>query len=157
MSLRIRVVVLTLISSSIVLGTGRYSGEKGVRAHRTRLAAGGFFACAIADDGTVHCWGNNPVGQLGDGTLISRTSPVAVVNLGAAVSIAAGASTACAILSASGAVRCWGSNIQGQLGNGTVTNSATPVAVISLANMTSLAVGADHACAVRVDGSVWCW
>ena len=102
MSSGIRSLGLALFLSTVAFGTARFSGEKGAPAHRIRLAAGGSHACAILDDGTVQCWGNNDSGELGDGTHATRTSPVTVVNLGPAVSIAAGSNYSCAILSASG-------------------------------------------------------
>jgi alpha-tubulin suppressor-like RCC1 family protein len=107
----IRLLILATFFSAAVFGTARFSGEKGVRAHRIRLAAGYRHACAIRDDGTVACWGLNNNGQVGDGTsLLTRTSPVPVTNLGQAVSISTGEFHSCAILSASGALRCWGEN-----------------------------------------------
>src|SRR4051812_24628068 len=114
MKFRIRSLALCLIFIAAASGTARFSGEKGARAHHTKLAAGYQHICAILDDGTAQCWGFNNVGQLGDGTFTTRTSPVPVSNLGSAVSIAAGATHSCAILSNSAAVRCWGTNEFGQ-------------------------------------------
>src|SRR5205807_9107416 len=105
----IRILAFALALSAAALGTARFSGEKGARAHRNRLAAGQQHTCAVLDDGTVQCWGRNNYGQLGDGTLITRLTPVPVSNLGTAISIAAGAFHTCALLS-SGTVRCWGLN-----------------------------------------------
>jgi alpha-tubulin suppressor-like RCC1 family protein len=154
MPLRIRLLVIALAVTAAALGAARYSGEKGVRPHRWRLAAGVDHACEILDDGTVQCWGFNGAGQLGDGTLTMRTSPVAVSNLGSpAISIAAGGQGTCVIVAASGGVRCWGE----LTGNGAVGPSSVPVAVTGLVNVISIAVGAGHRCAVRVDGTVWCW
>jgi alpha-tubulin suppressor-like RCC1 family protein len=112
--------------------------------------------CAILDDGTVSCWGRNNFGQVGDGTLSAKSTPVPVSGLGTAISIAAGSFHTCAIL-ITGTASCWGFNDSGQLGNGTTTNSSVPVAVSGLTNVVSLAAGFLHTCAVRVDGTVWCW
>jgi len=152
----IRFLTLAALFAATVLGTARFSGEKGARAHRTRLSAGQHHTCAILDDGTVSCWGRNNFGQLGDGTTTTRLTPVPVSSLGTAVSIAAGHFHTCAILS-TGAVRCWGLNDSGQLGDSTTTSSSVPVAVIGLSNIVSLAAGGLHTCAARVDGTVWCW
>src|SRR5438270_3879550 len=156
MSSGIRSLGLALFLSTVAFGTARFSGEKGAPAHRIRLAAAGSHACAILDDGTVACWGNNDYGQLGDGTFTTRTSPVAVTNLSGVVSIAAGAFSTCAIVG-SGAVRCWGNNFDGQLGTGGVVSSATPEAVVGLTNAISVAAGSAHTCAARSDGTVLCW
>jgi alpha-tubulin suppressor-like RCC1 family protein len=156
------VVMVSVVFNAAAFGTGISSGEKGARSHLTRLATGGGHACAIMDDGTVWCWGDNSHGQLGDGpnSFSPRTSPVEVHNsLGAAVSVATGFLHSCAIMINSGAVSCWGDNDNGQLGNGTITTSliSTPVTVKSLINVISLAGGDDHTCGVRADGTVWCW
>src|SRR3954463_10621931 len=144
-----------LADGTTAFANARFSGEKGARAARTRLAAGQQHTCAVLDDGTVDCWGRNNFGQLGDGSLTTRLSPVPVSGLGTAISIAAGSFHTCAVLS-TGTVRCWGFNDSGQLGNGTTASSSAPVAVSGLTNILSLAAGFLHTCALRVDGTVWC-
>jgi alpha-tubulin suppressor-like RCC1 family protein len=64
--------------------------------------------------------------------------------------------SACAV-SLSGQVWCWGYNGEGQLGNGTMTDSLTPIRVSGLANATAVSVGDDFACALTSTGEVWCW
>jgi alpha-tubulin suppressor-like RCC1 family protein len=96
------------------------------------IAAGGAHTCALMQGGPVKCWGLNANGELGDGTTVSRLTPVTVKRLGGrAVRIAAGALTTCAVLR-SGTVKCWGQNDSGQLGDGTVTDRHLPVRVIGL-------------------------
>jgi alpha-tubulin suppressor-like RCC1 family protein len=70
--------------------------------------------------------------------------------------IAAGAEHTCALLD-DATVRCWGRNTEGQLGDGSTTSSATPVAVPGLTDVVSIAAGAHQSCAVRTDGTVHCW
>jgi alpha-tubulin suppressor-like RCC1 family protein len=72
------------------------------------------------------------------------------------VAIAAGYNHTCAVL-ASGEARCWGWNAAGQLGDGTTTDSPTPLAVPSLSGVTTIAGGGFHTCAGHADGSVACW
>src|SRR5258706_6471173 len=64
--------------------------------------------------------------------------------------------TTCAVM-ADHTARCWGSNAQGQLGDGTTTDSAVPVGVANLTGVVDIAVESDHACAVLTTGEAWCW
>jgi hypothetical protein len=82
--------------------------------------------CAIRDDGTVWCWGQNQFGQIGDGTDVTRRMATRVPDLRAG-SVAANVANTCAATDA-GAVVCWGDNTSGQLGTGTTTFSWSPVA-----------------------------
>jgi alpha-tubulin suppressor-like RCC1 family protein len=95
------------------------------------IAAGGDHTCAILDDGSVSCWGNNSGGQLGDGTTTDRLTPTQTSSLGegrTAVAITAGYWYTCAILD-DGSVSCWGWNTYGQLGDGTTNDRFTPTAI----------------------------
>lgn len=97
-----------------------------------QVRAGWAFTCAVGADGGVRCWGQNQSGQLGDGTRLHRAAPVRVTGLPEeAVDIAAGMTSACAVLRG-GRVWCWGGNAQGQLGDGSQTDPVAPVAVEGL-------------------------
>jgi alpha-tubulin suppressor-like RCC1 family protein len=100
---------------------------------RTAIAitVGGDHTCAILDDGSVSCWGNNSQGRLGDGTTTDRLTPTQTSSLGegrTAVAITAGYGYTCAILD-DRSVSCWGWNIFGQLGDGTTNDRFTPTAI----------------------------
>ncbi|MBS1961169.1 MAG: choice-of-anchor D domain-containing protein [Bdellovibrionales bacterium] len=72
------------------------------------------------------------------------------------VKIAGGSAHTCALYS-TGAVKCWGSNFYGQLGDGTNTDSATPVTVAGVLTATDLAAGSNHTCAMLSNGRINCW
>ena len=98
----------------------------------TAITAGWAHSCALLSGGTVECWGRGDYGNLGNGTTTTISSiPVTVTGITNAIAVTAGSSHSCAVLSG-GSVRCWGLNDHGQLGNGALTSSSTPVAVIGL-------------------------
>jgi alpha-tubulin suppressor-like RCC1 family protein len=61
------------------------------------------------------------------------------------------------MLHATGLVSCWGDNSLGALGDGTRTNSTTPVAVGGLDDAGAITAGYGFSCALRSDGEVACW
>ena len=119
--------------------------------------AGSEHTCVVMISGGVKCWGANHSGQVGDGTNINRNVPVNVAGLsGGVAATAAGSEHTCA-LTDGGAMRCWGANFSGQLGDGTNVNRTTPVRVSGLSDdVTAIAAGGEHTCAV-VAGGVKCW
>ncbi len=90
------------------------------------LSDDGDSSCVVDELGGVQCWGDNDVGQLGDGTRNYRRVPGYVVGLQNGVGqVAMGGGSACAML-VGGAVQCWGTNYLGQLGTGDRGDSNTP-------------------------------
>jgi len=124
----------------------------------TAVAAGDFHTVAAMADGTIMAWGDNGSGQFGDGGYNSSSLPVTTVGMGGvANSIEAGNYFTVALL-ADGAVKTWGDNGSGQLGNGTYNSSSTPVPVTGLdAAVTSIASGAAHSVALLENGTVKAW
>jgi alpha-tubulin suppressor-like RCC1 family protein len=112
--------------------------------------------CALLSDGTAKCWGRNVNGQLGDGTRTDRVTPVAVLDLTAAVAIRVGGDHTCALLS-DGTAKCWGYNGGGRLGDGSTSDSSVPVVVSGLSNAVAIIPGGYHTCALLSDGTVKCW
>jgi alpha-tubulin suppressor-like RCC1 family protein len=124
----------------------------------TAITTGMEFSCALLNTGAVKCWGYNGYGQLGDGTNTNRSTPVQVSGLtSGVVSISAGQNHTCALLD-TGAVKCWGYNGYGQLGDTTTTNRNVPTSVSTLSSgVQSISVGWEHSCAVLTSGAAKCW
>ena len=124
--------------------------------------------CLVRGEGSVWCWGLNDKGQLGNNTTDDSLVPVQVKGAGGvgllsgAVSVAAGLKHAC-VAKSDGSVWCWGLNDKGQLGNNTTNDSLVPVQVKgasgvgTLGGVVALTAGESFSCAVKSDGSVWCW
>ncbi len=122
------------------------------------ITAGGAHTCAIKTGGVAVCWGLNSSSQLGNGKVASASVPVAVSSLDAGVTaIAAGGAHTCAI-AFDGMTLCWGANSAGQLGIGSVAAKSEPELVPGLAQpAASMAAASGHTCAVKADGTLWCW
>ncbi|WP_202615954.1 putative Ig domain-containing protein, partial [Arthrobacter sp. H-02-3] len=125
-------------------------------------------AYALLQDGTVWAWGGNATGQLGNGTTTDSSTPVQVTGLTGATAVTtetfdAGGNTSNTTsyaLLQDGTVRAWGYNQYGQLGNGTTTNSSTPVQVTGLTSATAITAsgsGNNRAYALLQDGTVRAW
>jgi alpha-tubulin suppressor-like RCC1 family protein len=155
--LRRQVAILALGSTiSIALIVG--ATEPLAASQIASLAAGGQHSCSLTAGGSVSCWGHNAHGQLGDGTTTQHTVPTAVPGLGSGVTaIAIGGWHSCA-LTTGGAVKCWGQNWAGQVGDGSTTQRNTPVDVAGLSSgVAAISAGLYHTCALMMGGSVKCW
>jgi len=125
------------------------------------IAAGSAHTCALLANATVQCWGADSTGQIGDGTVGSPafSAPNVVPGLTNVIAIAAGGGSTCAIVTG-GAVKCWGSDDHGELGdgtNGTPTTNPSPVAVVGITNAIALGARGDVTCAALQTGAVKCW
>ena len=151
----------------------RWMGTVQLRERATAVSAGENHTCALLASGAVRCWGQNTWGQLGRGT--GDLTPVGddevpgevpPVDLGGrAIAISAGLVHTCAVL-ASGRVRCWGADTDGELGSGdsdgsSVGDDETPATLppvdLGGARATAVSAGASHTCALLTSGKVRCW
>lgn len=152
---------------AIALGTARTA---------VAIAAGGSHTCALLDDASVKCWGDNDYGKLGLGDTADRGGVagemgdnLTAVDLGtgrSAVAIAAGYHYTCALLD-NAKVKCWGHGYYAQLGLGDDTNRGDgpgemgdDLPVVDLGTATSasaITTGGSHTCALLNSGHVKCW
>src|SRR3989441_171520 len=119
------------------------------------VSAGFVHTCGVTSSGAAYCWGNNTVGELGDGTYgTDRLTPVAVSGGLTFAAVSAGFYFTCGV-TPSGAAYCWGNNAQGELGNGTTTSSTTPVAVSGGLTFAAVSAGNTHTCGVTPSGAAY--
>jgi YVTN family beta-propeller protein len=122
------------------------------------IAGGVTHSLALKSDGTVWAWGNNGNGQLGNGTFVASNTPVQASGLSGIVAIAAdGIGFHSIALKSDGTVWAWGDNELGELGNGTFTESDTPVQVSGLSGVVAIAAGGYHSLTLMSDRTVWDW
>jgi alpha-tubulin suppressor-like RCC1 family protein len=119
------------------------------------IATGAYHTCALLQDRTLRCWGQNGRGQLGDGTITDASIPVAVTGLTNVAALAGGGAHTCAVLK-DGTVYCWGDNEFGQAGDG-AGQSSTPMQVVGITEGVAVTTGWRHTCGLMRGGTVLCW
>ncbi len=124
------------------------------------VEAGGFSSCALIREEAgpaLFCWGQNNLGQLGDGTTTNRRRPTRLPSPPEPiVSLAMGHRHRCEVLE-SRRVRCVGNNEFGQLGDGTTDHRSEPVFVQGLDDAIKVDAGTSFTCALKATGEVTCW
>jgi alpha-tubulin suppressor-like RCC1 family protein len=123
-----------------------------------QIAAGTFHTAAIRTNGTAWSWGNGFNGRLGDNTAIGKSSPVSVVGgFTDWVQISCGNDFSSAIR-ANGTAWAWGHNGNGRLGDNTTVSKSSPVSVVGgFTDWVQISAGANHAAAIRANGTAWAW
>lgn len=120
-------------------------------------SSGGYNFCGIQSNGRAMCWGRNTVGEIGNGTMGTQSTPISSLNGLEYTHIAQGETHACGV-PVSGGVRCWGAGSEGQLGNSASSDSASNVAVSNISGTVSqVAVGSQGSCALLASGAIQCW
>jgi alpha-tubulin suppressor-like RCC1 family protein len=127
------------------------------------ISSNGYSSCAVMSGGGVYCWGWNSYGALGNSSITigaDSSSAVQVQSLSTgASSVAVGFLRGCALL-VNSAVSCWGLERYGGLGDGITGSESytlTPYTITALGNVSILASGRYHSCAIRTNGSLACW
>ncbi|HEU5183431.1 MAG TPA: Ig-like domain-containing protein [Gemmatimonadaceae bacterium] len=136
------------------------------------IAVGGNrFACALTPNGNAYCWGSNENGRLGIGVATGPEScnpfaqepgapcssmPVLVTGGLTFSTLTSGGSHSCA-LTPGGVAYCWGSNLGGQLGDGTTIDRYSPTRVAGGLEFASISAGSSHTCALTLVGEAYCW
>lgn len=122
------------------------------------ISAGLSHTCGVTTGGAAYCWGDNVLGQLGDGTMTPQTSPVAVLGGLTIATVSAGEYSTCGV-TIGGAAYCWGYNSFGQLGDGDTIGRTSPVAVIGGLTFVTVSAGGGrgHTCGVTTGGAAYCW
>lgn len=152
------VAILIAVAGSFLLGPSAAPATAAPKLVAKAVSAGFIHTCALTTKGAVRCWGYNGEGALGDNTLVDSPVPVGVAGLGKNVkAIASGSYFSCA-LTTKGAVKCWGSNSYGQLGDNTTISASKPVDVYGLGKgIKAISAGNFFACALTTKGVVKCW
>ncbi|MCP4578578.1 MAG: SUMF1/EgtB/PvdO family nonheme iron enzyme, partial [Deltaproteobacteria bacterium] len=150
-SLKLIIPLLTL-AAILIVGTGI------CHAASPAIATGGAYTINLKNDGSLWAWGSNYYGQLGDGTVVDRLTPVQIGSDTDWTKIAAaqgGYHTMA--LKNDGTLWAWGRNDYGELGDGTFVDRHSPVQIGSDTDWTKIAAGAFHTMALKRDGTLWAW
>jgi len=145
---------LGITTTGALFAWGSWQAYPGLYSWTSISTRGQSYAMAIRSDGALFGWGYNGTGQLGDGTVISRSSPVQI-GTGSWIMVSIGFQSSAAIRF-DGALFAWGNGISGILGQNNQTNYSSPVQ-IGTSYWSQISVGISNMAAVRGDGSIFTW
>jgi alpha-tubulin suppressor-like RCC1 family protein len=121
-----------------------------------QVSCGTYNTAAIKTDGTLWTWGQNTSGQLGDNTIVIKSSPVQTISGGTnwkQVSLGNSFSSA---IKTDGTLWTWGQNNYGQLGDNTVVKKSSPVQTVAGGwTWKQVTCGVNHIAAIKTDGTLW--
>jgi len=124
-----------------------------------KLVAGGVYhTAALKTDGTLWSWGRGTNGNLGDNTIVSKSSPVQTVSGGTNWKLVSGGYMYTAAIKTDGTLWTWGINTDGRLGNNTITDKSSPIQTVSGGtNWKSLSCAYGGMASIKTDGTLWLW
>ena len=123
-----------------------------------QISTGRFASAAIKTDGTLWTWGANYNGQLGDGTITKKSSPVQTIAGGTNWKQVAAGHTFLTAIKTDGTLWTWGFNGDGQLGDNSVTPKSSPVQTVAGGtNWKQVAAAGSFGAAIKTDGTLWSW
>ncbi|HTL33198.1 MAG TPA: hypothetical protein VL326_08740 [Kofleriaceae bacterium] len=117
------------------------------------VVTGRAFTCVRDNTGMASCFGNDNVGQLGDGGGADSVAPVLLPR--PSTDLSAGTNHACTIDAQR--AYCWGDNSQGQSGNGRTQQVESPVAVAGMIDTDEIKAGGDKSCLIATNNDLYCW
>jgi alpha-tubulin suppressor-like RCC1 family protein len=120
------------------------------------FSAGVYHCTALKTDGSLWAWGNNTVGQLGDGTAVNKPEPVHILPGSTWKSVSAGMVHTLGIQT-DGTLWAWGSNSNGQIGNGSLDDVLEPSRIGTDTDWVKVSAGWGFSAAIKADGSLWTW
>lgn len=164
-------ILATLLAVCLVLGmvpSFGYAYDTGDVGIETTISAGSSHSMVIDSDNVLWAWGDNSLGQLGNGTTDNALSPIKIMN--DVKSVSAGKSHTAAIQT-DGSLWIWGCNHKGELGNGISGNDegyiwdswggdnypiqTVPVKVMD--GVSAVSCGNEYTAIIKTDGSLWLW
>lgn len=123
------------------------------------ISAGAAYSLALKKDSTLWAWGSNSYGELGDGTFINKSTPVLIGSDFTRIATGGmgpfGFSSHSLALKSDGTLWAWGSNIVGQLGDGTGVDKSVPVLIGT--GYAAIDAGSAFSIALKKNGSLWHW
>jgi alpha-tubulin suppressor-like RCC1 family protein len=123
-----------------------------------QVSAGGGFSSAIKTTGEIWGWGFGSCGRLGDGTTVTKCSPVREISSSTDWCQVSGGDQHTSAVKTTGEIWSWGGGCDGRLGDGTTVSKCSPVREISSStDWCQVSAGGQHASAVKTTGEIWSW